>query len=81
MPQETTDEELTLAEQRWINRLRRVFDSQPENLVVYVLDDSAIVCKLGVSCNDIGETVGRGLRPTNMLGDIHDDMDFGQRRG
>ncbi len=72
------DYALTPSEQRWVDRVKKTFDSMPPSLKVYVLDDTAIVCKLGVSCNVIGVTVGRRLRPTNMLEDVHDDMSFGQ---
>ena len=69
-------DELTLQEQKAITRLRKAFDALSKTLVAYVIDDNVVICKRGVSANEICEHVGIA-NPTNMITDIHDDLGFG----
>ena len=69
---------LTKPEKLAIRRLRAAFTALPRTLRVYVIDDSAGVCKLGVPSTDVYEHVAWGLRPGCVLTDLHDDMDNGQ---
>lgn len=69
---------LTREERLAINRLKKALTTLPSSLIVYVIDDSAVVCKRGVPSEDIAEDVGRSIRPGLVLTDIHDDMDYGE---
>ena len=69
---------LTVIEKKAITRLKKAFDMLPNTLRVYVVDSSVFVCKLGVPSSDICERVGDGAFATNMLEDVHDDMDCGR---
>ena len=72
---------LTQKEALAVADMQRAFQglAKHKSLAIYVLDDMAIVCKLGVPSSEISETVGRGLRPCCVLTDIHDDMDCGRK--
>ena len=65
--------ELTSNEIQAIKRLMTAFEKMPETLNIYVVDADVIVCKKGVSSEDISLTVGRAKDVGAMLTDIHDD--------
>lgn len=69
--------ELTREEQAAIRRLRKAFERMPESLLVYVLDDTAYVCKKGVPSEEIAEHVACWLAPCAVLRDAHDGMGRG----
>ena len=70
--------ELTAKEEAAITKLEKAISNLPDTLIKYVLDDTMYICKRGVSCNDIGVAVGHWFYATNMLTDLHDDMDMGR---
>ena len=65
------DEFIDTNEKRWINRARKLFKEKPPELQVYVVDDTCIICKDGVSCDDFSADIAQGFEATNMLGDVH----------
>ena len=76
---------LTKKEEAAVARLKKAFDMLPDNLIVYVIDSSATVCKKGTpSYSSDGEMVCEHVgyvQPAAMLADMHDDMDFGREGG
>jgi len=64
--------ELTPMEEAAVKRLRRAMKNWPDSLVLYAVDDSIWVCKLGVSSADVCETLPLKINATNMLHDAHD---------
>ena len=71
--------ELSKKEIRAIERLRKAFDALPKTLLVYVLDDTVVLCKIGSPANLGSDIIVSGVIATNMLEDVHDDMDFGRK--
>ena len=69
---------LSQKEIKAIIKLERAFLNLPKTLKIYVVDASVVVCKIGVSSDEICEEVGYA-NPTVMLTDLHDDMDYGRQ--
>jgi len=68
---------LTQKETKAIDRLSKAFKSMPNSLKIYVIDDTVIVCKKGVSSYEVNEAIHCPVFPGSMLTDIHDDFNFG----
>ncbi len=70
--------DLTKEELNWTRRIQRAFNCKPHSLLLYVTDYEIVICKRGVSSEDIsntiaGSTIGCGC----VLTDMHDDMGNG----
>lgn len=69
---------LTDNEEKAVHALKRAWSKLPATLRVYVVDDGVMVCKKGVSSNDVCELIGSNAHPCAYLTDLHDDNDFGR---
>lgn len=68
---------LTAAENKYIEDVRRILKRKPKSLLFYVCDDTVIICKSGISSDDVSATVGRNFSPCAVLTDAHDDNGYG----
>lgn len=59
----TEPRELTDIERRWLKRLQRVLDAQPEGLTIYCHGDTATVLDAEVEAAQYDGSVSRGRRP------------------
>lgn len=65
--------EWTNEERRWIIRAKRIMRDQPDNVKLYLEDDSLVACRRNVSSVDLVDVIGTGISACAVVSDIHDD--------
>lgn len=71
---------LTNQEKQWIKEMDKLSKRRPKSLIAYTTDgDYLVICKRGVSSDDVSEIVHLPVSAGCVLTDMHDDMDCGRR--
>lgn len=69
--------EWTKEERQWISRAKRLLRDKPQDVLLYLVDDSLVACRNGTSSEDLSDGIGYGIGGGAVLTDIHDDMERG----